>query len=287
MAEQYLVGNSARVAELARDNETVEGMSEWKTEDGVHILRVHYTADPNKRSEGWQEEAKTGTTEQDWLQEMEIDFTVTKGLPWYPEFRFDLHVAKKPLAVMPGVPVIAGWDYGLTPATVFIQATGTGRIVVHAPEIQSWESGIIAHAHKVKAVIANYFPNNVVHHYGDPAGNQRVQTDEKTCVQVLREEFGILVRNGPVAFAQRDVPIRKALSQLIMGDPAFIVDPRNEWLIEALKGGYRRMEVQDIVTDKLDDNKYTHIVDALGYAVSMLQYAGDTTEYVMPKMGAM
>jgi hypothetical protein len=284
---ELLVGSSARVAELAKEYATVEGMSEWKTEDGVHILRVHYTADPMKREEKWLEEAKVGTTEQDWLQEMEIDFTVTKGLPWYPEFRVNLHVAPKPFSVIPGVPVIAGWDYGLTPATVFIQATATGRVIVHAPEIQSWESGVVSHAHKVKAVMANYFQNNVVHHYGDPAGNQRVQTDEKTCVQVLREDFGILVKNGPVTFAQRDVPIRKLLGSLVLGEPALLIDPRNEWLIEALKGGYRRMEVQDIITDKLDDNKYTHIVDALGYAVSMLQYAGDTDNYTMPKMGAM
>jgi hypothetical protein len=287
MVNDLLVGNSARVAELAAQNTIVEGMSEWKTEDGVHILRVHYTADPKKRSEEWINESMVGTTESDWRQEMEIDFTVVKGEAWYPEFTTRLHVADRPINPIPGVPVIAGWDYGLTPATVFLQATATGRVIVHAPEIQSWESGIVAHAHKVKATMANYFPNSIIYHYGDPAGNQRVQTDEKTCVQVLREDFGILVRNGPVVFAQRDVPIRKLLTTLIMGQGAILIDPRNEWLIEALKGGYRRMEVQDVITDKLDDNKYTHIVDALGYAVSMLQYAGDTTNYVMPKMGAL
>jgi hypothetical protein len=262
-------------------------MSEWKTEDGVHILRVHYTADPAKREDKWIEEAQVGTTEQDWLQEMEIDWTITKGLPWYPEFNTRIHVADRPFNPIPGVPIIAGWDYGLTPATVFIQATATGRVVVLAPELQSWDSGIIAHAQKVKAAIANYFPNHVIHHYGDPAGNQRVQTDEKTCVQVLREDFGIFVKSGPVVFAQRDTPIRKLLTTLVQGQAQFLVDPRNEWLIEALKGGYRRKEVQDIVTDQLDDNRYTHIVDALGYAVSMLQYSGDTDKYEMPLLGGM
>lgn len=266
----------------------IPGIDEYDTSDGFHVLRVHYSADPNKRTEEWLSEARLATTENDWLQEMEIDFTVTKGKPWYPEFKTNLHVAKKPLSPIPGVPIIVGFDYGLTPATVFIQTTALGRILVLYPEIQSWESGIVSHANRVKTTIASYFNGHTIYYYGDPAGNQRAQTDERTCVQLLREDFGIYVKNGPVAFNQRDIPIRKCLSTLIQGEPQLLIDPRNEWLIEAMKGGYRRMEVAGEIIDKLDDNKYTHIVDALGYAVSMMQYSGDEQlKLKMPKLGHM
>jgi hypothetical protein len=263
-------------------------MNEWDTADGLHILKVHYTADPKKQDPNWIAEARAGSTPEDWAIEMEIDFSVTRGAPWYPEFNPELHVAKGPLAPLRGVALIAGLDYGLTPATVYIQAAPDGRVVVHAPDLQSWESGIVAHANKMLAVQAANFPGFKIHYYGDPAGNQRVQTDEKTVVQVLRQDFGINVRNGPVSFAQREIPIRKLLTSLIGGKPALLIDPRCVWLIEALKGGYKRMEVNDQILDKLEDNKYTHIVDAFSYAVSMLKYAGDDNDkFVMPALGRM
>jgi hypothetical protein len=263
------------------------GVDFWRTVDGVAVLQTHYTADPKKRDPGWIEEAKRGSTPAGWAQEMEIDWSVSTGVPWYPEFSADLHVAKEPLLPLPSRPIIAAFDYGLTPATVFTQTTALGQIVVLYPELQSWESGILAHGNIVKTQMQTYFPNYTFYFYGDPAGNQRAQTDEKTCVQTLREHYGINVVNGPVATAQRDIPIRKALSTLIQGKPQLLIDPRNTWLIEALKGGYKRKQVNDTVLDVVDDNEYTHIVDALGYAVSMINHQGEGPQPKMPRLGKM
>jgi hypothetical protein len=247
-----------------------QGVAEYDTPDGFHILRIHYTADPAKRSEEWKREQQQGTTAADWEQEMEINFNVPKGLPWYPEFRYDFHVAKGHLSPIPGRPVIRGWDYGLTPATVFCQTTAKGQVLVLWPELQSWESGVLAHGRVVQSESATYFPGYTFADWGDPSGSQRAQTDEKTCVQVLREEFGINVNSGPVAAAQRDLPVRKALTTITPdGQPMLLIDPRCTWLIAALTGGYQRKEVAGRVTDQLADNEYTHIVDALGYVVSM------------------
>lgn len=200
--------------------EAVDGITEWDTEDGFHVLRVHYSADPAKRGDEWKEREQKGTTLADWEQEMEINFNVPKGKPWYPEFRYDFHVASGPLVPIRGRPVIRGWDYGLTPATVFCQTTAKGQILVLWPELQSWESGVLAHGRIVQSESATYFPGYTFMDYGDPAGNQRAQTDEKTCVQTLREEYGINVSNGPVAAAQRDLPIRKALTTIHAGRAA-------------------------------------------------------------------
>lgn len=266
----------------------MEGVDQWRTVDGVSVLRVHYTADPKKRDPQWQQEARMATTTQDWAMEMEIDFSTVKGVAWYPEFNPEIHVARTPLQPIPNRAIITGFDYGLTPATIFVQTTPNGQIMVHYPELQSWESGMVKHANLVKQAMATYFPGYTFTHYGDPAGNQRAQTNERTCVQLLREDYGIIVRNGPVVFNQRDMPIRKALSTLVEGKPQLVIDPRNKWLIEALKGGYQRMEVNGEVLDKLNDNKYTHIVDALGYAVSMIQYQGEVPlKGKMPKLGEM
>jgi hypothetical protein len=265
-----------------------EGITEYDTADGFHVLRIHYTADPAKQSAEWKTREQQGTTVPDWEQEMEINFNVPKGKPWYPEFRFDFHVAKNELQPILGRPVIRGWDYGLTPATVFCQTSAKGQLLVLWPELQSWESGILAHGRVVQSESATFFPGYTFHDYGDPAGNQRAQTDEKTCVQTLREEYGINVVNGPVATAQRDTPIRKALTTTTTdGQPMLLIDPRCTWLIAALVGGYQRKEVAGRMTDELADNDYTHIVDALGYVVSMAGKATAKESKKPPRAGRM
>lgn len=274
----------AKVSSVA---DQIPGITEWDTPDGFHVLRVHYTADPGKRSPEWKEAEQKGTTVADWEQEMEINFNVPKGKPWYPEFSYELHVAKEPIPYLPSRPIIRGWDYGLTPATVFCQTTAKGQILVLYPELQSWESGIRAHGRIVKSEADTHFPGASFHDYGDPAGNQRAQTDEKTCVQLLREEYGINVLAGPVAFTQRDQAVRKALTSLVEGQPMLMIDPRCTWLIAALVGGYQRREVAGKVTDQLADNEYTHIVDALGYVLSMVGAATPKKRITMPIAGRM
>ena len=254
--------------------EALPGVTEYDTPDGFHILRVHYTADPHKTSSEWLERVRLGTTVADWEQEMEINFNVPKGEPWYPEFRYDYHVAKNHIQPVQGRPVIRGWDYGLTPATVFCQTTAKGQVIALYPELQSWESGILSHGRIVQSESRTYFPGYQFVDYGDPAGSQRAQTDEKTCVQVLREEYGINVLPGPVSAAKRDTPIRKALTTTTAdGRPMLLIDPRCTWLIAAMVGGYQRKEVAGKITDDLADNEYTHIVDALGYVLSMVGHA--------------
>ena len=205
--------------------ETMPGITEYDTEDGVHVLRVHYSADPAKRSLEWKEREQKGTTAADWEQEFEINFNVPKGKPWYPEFRYDFHVAAGPLAPIPGRPVVRGWDYGLTPATVFCQGTAKGQTLVLWPEIQSWESGILAHGRIVQAESAANFPGFTFADYGDPAGNQRAQTDERTCVQLLREEFGACFASADLllltdVYAAGETPIPGISGETLMEEVA-------------------------------------------------------------------
>ena len=107
-------------------------------------------------------------------------------------------------------------------------------------------------------------------------------------MQLLCEEFRISVNAGPVAFAQRDQPIRKALTTLTGdGQPMLLIDPRCVWLIAALTGGYQRKEINGRVTDQLADNEYTHIVDALGYVLSMTGKVAGKETFKMPIAGKM
>ncbi len=43
-----------------------EGVTRWRTKQGVTVVRVHYTADPAKRTAAWKEEQKRGMSEAMW-----------------------------------------------------------------------------------------------------------------------------------------------------------------------------------------------------------------------------
>ena len=248
----------------------MKGITEYDN-NGVHVLRVHYSADPSKDTPEWIAEQKKGTTTAAWEQEYEINFYAIQAKAWFPEFKRETHVAKQPLNPIGGRPVLRGWDYGLTPATVFAQTTAKGQLQALYPEIQSWDNGITAHGAVVVSESSTYFPGYRFSDYGDPAGNQRAQTDEKSCNQILREKYGIIVYPGPVSEMARHESVRNLLTSTTPdGQPMLLIDPRCTWLIQCLEGGYQHKEVAGRYLDVVADNEYTHTTDAFMYITSMV-----------------
>jgi len=49
------------------------------------VIRLHYTADPRKRSPEWKREAHEGLRPADWAKEYEIDYTALSGERVFPE----------------------------------------------------------------------------------------------------------------------------------------------------------------------------------------------------------
>jgi hypothetical protein len=254
----------------------MQGITESKTDQGIHILRIHYTADPDKRSPEWVAEQKRGMTAAAWAREMEIDFHVFPGKPWFPEFDYERHVSKEELKPIRGRPIVRGWDYGLTPATVFTQTTAKGQMLVLYPELQSIDCGILNHGKIVKSESNSLFAGHEFSDYGDPAGNQRSQNDEKTANELLRTEQGIYVLPGPVAPTARWEAVRRLLTTTTPdGQPIILIDSRCTWIIGAFTGGYHRKEVAGRLLEEPDKNEYSHIMDALGYVAASVFSIGN------------
>ena len=246
------------------------GLSQWTTQDGIVVLRVHYTADPDKAHPEWRENEKKGLSHQQWEQEYEINFNVPQGKAYFGEFDLTRHVASKEMSIFSGRPVIRGWDFGLSPATLFAQWGPTGQLCVFH-EIQSWDCGIRAHGAVVKSDSLSLFPGCRFVDYADPAGQQRAQTDERTCFQLLRTEFGFSLLPGPVSAVARSEGIRKLMTTTTPnGTPMMLIDPRCAWLVAALAGGYHRREVGGRYTEDAVKDDYSHIVDCLGYIAAGL-----------------
>ena len=82
----------------------MKGISTRTTKLGFNILRLHYTADPDKdpatpAGKRWLEEAKRGMSDARWRQEHEIDYGALGGQLVFPGFDESVHVvqARMPL----------------------------------------------------------------------------------------------------------------------------------------------------------------------------------------------
>lgn len=265
----------------------MDGITEYKTSQGVHVLRVHFTADADKRTPEFEAEARRGMSEQDFEREYNISFNAPRGLAWYKEFNYQLHVAKEPLQPIHGRPICRSFDYGLTPATTFGQTSAKGQLLILYPELQSVDCGITAHGKVVKSESQVWFPGFSFVDVGDPAGNQRAQTDEKSCNDILREEYDINVQAGEISFTKRDEALRKLLTTLTPdGQPMLLIDPRCEkYVISGFRGGYQRKEVAGVYTDDPDKNMFSHIMDTIQYMACFIFGATDAKPIVNRKQG--
>ena len=63
-----------------------KGLHKYRNENGFLVMRLHYTADPDK-DEAWALTTKKGYIVDIWNQEMELDFSGYTRLPLDLEFR--------------------------------------------------------------------------------------------------------------------------------------------------------------------------------------------------------
>lgn len=68
----------------------MRGLQSWRNPQGVLVLRVHYSANPEKAKPEWKAENKPkAPSEEWWNQEQEIDFGARQGSRVYHQFRDD------------------------------------------------------------------------------------------------------------------------------------------------------------------------------------------------------
>lgn len=194
---------------------------------------------------------------------------VKEGKPIYPDYNDAIHcAAAEPI---PGLPIKRGWDFGLTPACVFTQITPNGQWLIF-DELVSEDIGIEKFADVVLLHTAQKYSGfKDFEDVGDPAGDSKSETDEKTCFQILRGK-GILV--GAEGLTQdltiRLESVRKPLNMLHQGKPQLVLHPRCKVLRKGFQGRYqyRRLKIAGTAEryqDQPDKNEYSHPHDALQY----------------------
>nr|VFK12060.1 MAG: Terminase-like family [Candidatus Kentron sp. LPFa] len=210
----------------------------------------------------------------DWIKvnvEAEYGF-VQDGMPVFPEYKDSLHCRE--IEPIPGRRIWRGWDYGLTPACVFIQTTANGQFRV-IDEMVATRAGIETFTDRVIEYCAEKYPGYEFEDIGDPAGATPSQTDMRTCYQIQHAK-GVLVRPGRQSVTLRLASVREPLTRLIDGEPGFVVSPRAELIREGLQGAYRykKADSGDQYKKEPEKNAFSHPHDAMQYVATEIH--GDT-----------
>ena len=192
------------------------------------------------------------------------------GKPVYPEFNDKVHTLDKNVEAERGLPLVLGWDFGLTPACVIMQVTARGKIII-LDELVSEDMGIRQFANEVvKPHLVTKYVGFQWFSAGDPAGNIRAQTDERTCLQELLEA-GIATEPAPTNdFIPRREAVAFFLTRMADGHPAFALNPRCTWLRKGFLGRYKYERLKTSGPARYKDRPVkdmtSHIQDALQYA---------------------
>ena len=196
--------------------------------------------------------------------------TIEEGRPVYNEYNESIHLAKEPINIPDNAQIVVGLDFGLTPAAAFCMRLPRGRwAIVH--ELVCQDMAAKSFAEMIRKDVSMMFANCDLTFYGDPAGDMRAQTDERTPFQILRGA-GIQAFPAP----SNDVSLRlesvnACLSRMVEGLPALMVDPSCITIKKGFSGGYhyRRLNVSgaERFEEKPSKNRFSHVHDALQYAL--------------------
>lgn len=260
--------------QYAKVDDLCEGLKAWTNpQNAYRVLRLHMFADPAKRSEAYQKEAAGGMPLDKYLREFHLVWRSFEGRPVYQdEWNRLKHVAPDFLNFAPHLPVIRGWDFGLTPACVFAQLMPNMRLFV-LREICEEEMGLERFLDQVKARSLEWFPTckkwfDVI----DPAGFQRSQTDERSCMHIMSSSPHFL---SPVPGLQNPVKRRNSvvefLQRAVHGDMAFQISPACKTIINGFDGGYHYAKRRDgSLREVPEKNIYSHPHDALQYITTKI-----------------
>lgn len=204
------------------------------------------------------------------------------GKPVYKaSFNEHMHVAKEFLKPIKGLPLLLGFDFGLTPCCIIGQVTPRGQALIldeyyaHDIGVERFTRDILKPALSMLSQqynLALHFDRDVFG-AGDPAGVQRAQSDERTCFEVLHAA-GLNIRPASTnALAARIGAVENLLGRICDGQPGMLISPKCRKLIKGFLGGYcyRRMETSgEKYSETPDKNDFSHGQDGLQYLAMMV-----------------
>lgn len=194
---------------------------------------------------------------------------VKDGKPVFPEYADDVHCVNGILQPIEGRTLYIGIDFGLTPAALIAQRSNRGRWL-WLDELVTEDMGATRFAEELGRKLRAEYSGFDMEIYGDPAGAERSQVDERTPFAVL-QAHGLEVQSAPTndPIVRRDA-VANPMTRMIDGQPGFMISPKCKVARKGLAGGFclRRVQVvgEERYKDKPDKNRYSHVCEAGEYA---------------------
>lgn len=256
----------------AKVKSPIPGVEIWKNpKNDFLVVDLHYSANPAKDGK-WAKQISNSMPKRKFLQEYEKSWQTFEGLPVYGDtFNKGAHLSDT-IEVLPGLPLLIGWDFGLTPAAVVGQLQNKKICILK--EYVSVNEAINTFSKKVYQDLNVKYGSllrteGMLFSFIDPAGFQRGQSDLRTCASYLRDAGFDKVDPGPVDFESRKGSVEAFLGGLSREGAAMqILERECPTLAEGFQGGYQYPEkAGDIEPTKLRPlkNRFSHPHDALQY----------------------
>ena len=253
--------------------EPLEHVWTWtNSKNGFRVVQIHMYANPKKRDPKYEAELQKGISWADFLREYHLVWSSFRGRPVYTgDWSKAYHVSPEPLQYSPHLPIVRGWDFGLTPACAITQLWPEMRLAV-LHEIVSLEDDIEHFAPHVQQRCLELFPQcRTYFDVVDPSGFFRRDTDSRSCVSIMRD----LLPCSPMPGVQNPVARRNAvvkfLQRNVRGKPALTVDSRCSWIVRGFDGGFHySYSHKGPLKDKWEKNEYSHVHEALQYVATRI-----------------
>lgn len=190
------------------------------------------------------------------------------GKPVLPDFDRAVHVAKKTLEPIPGIPLIIGCDFGRRPCAIFMQHMRGTWYVLH--ELIGRDMGANKFAPLLRNDLAQLFPGFSFKLWGDPSGDFKGQNDDQVPFKIFRAHRLPIHPAPSILLSVRLQAGEAVLTRMYEGKPAVLISPTCTMLIAALDGGYhfRRLKTSDgRYAEEPEKDEYSDPADAWMYGL--------------------
>lgn len=240
--------------------------------DGWCVVPIHYSHDPTKNAEWAQKQRATYARDEDWQQEMELDFTAQLGAPAYPSFNFKLHV-KENLPYHPEIPLCLACDFNVDPCIFEVCQIRNGKLFV-IDEIVLSPGDIPGMVREFR----NAYPAHPagIYIYGDSNGLRRDAQTQKSDYDLIQIHMQGYPSSTKLKVPRAHPPSKTRVDSLnnkLSGyeDKVMIhIDSKCVELIKDLQQVVMRPDGGDVLKIYRDGDPYkfrTHASDAVGYLV--------------------
>ncbi len=250
----------------------MEGVEIWRNpKNRFLIVQLHFRADEVKRHPDYESSRRAVVSSRTFEQEYNLKWMSFSGLPVYAmDWDVQIHSTVRRMEPVVGLPILRGWDFGLTPACVVGQLVGSQLRIYK--EYLMLNSGAKQFSKYLIERMAIDFPEwndqrRDFLDFVDPAGFKKNEGNKKRTIDYLRYHR-IRPLPGGYYFEERRTSVEDRLQSRSKSGPGLLVSRQHcPMLIKGFGGGYqfpqRYEELEPEGVLKPLKNEYSHPHDAL------------------------